>query len=564
MDDFCRLILKNPEVCTIRSMTGTWLVSALGVTAIEGRLRQEEGKGASPTEIIEALAPQMEEGTVVFLPSPEFPDPRVLAFKSVICSRELFWATAQDGAFVLSDRLADLLPELPLSARKLSDRRAVHFLMGCNLRGDYTLIEAVRRVGHGELVLFAPGGGKEPERRRVQRFSWDSSVEDEGESLDLLERSLEKVSRLVARQRDSALMFSGGVDSTLLWTFLGIPALTGFVDTDPSERENARAEAERHGIELQFMPLKESDFLEEFAGAIRDAGQPFISSNYQMLYYRLAFRQGVAHLVSGELADSLWGISHTARLFQEEQAKGYEKAMASSPLSPEGYGIRIHLLLPDDLPLLERVYGEQAILDLLGQNLSYALDCLDPAVPLDRDFRKGHADLGSLAFILNGSWRSNYRQAGYIHGVGISLPFETLSMVRAALSIELPGRILSKEGQVKPLIRRLLHRRLPGSLLAPKSGSGLPRTRYCQEGPLKDFFRTNPIPAFWPQEQADLLVNPAWESSSLVLKCISLSLWEKEVLGKAGIRIGKASENAHSHIVLIRNSSAPSDGRKTP
>jgi|GEM_PF-663125 len=563
MDDFCRVILKNPEVCTIRSLTGTWLVSALEVPVIESLLRREEGKGASPAEIIEALAPQMEEGTVVFLPSPEFPDPRVLAFKSVICSRELFWATAQDGAFVLSDRLADLISELPLSARKLSDRRAVHFLMGCNLRGDYTLIEAVRRVGHGELVRFAPGV-KEPERRRVQRFSWDSSVEDEGESLDLLQRSLEKVSRIVARQRESVLMFSGGVDSTLLWTFLRIPVLTGFIDTDPSEGENARAAAKRHGIELKLMPLKERDFLEEYRGAIRDAGQPFISSNFQMLYYRQAFRQGYDHLVSGELADSILGITHTARLFQEGQAKEYEKAMASSPLSPEGYGIRIHLLLPDDLPLLERVYGEQTILDLLGQNLSYALDCLDPAVPLDRDFLKGHADLGSLAFILNGSWRSNYRQAGYVHGVGISLPFETLSMVRAALSIALPGRILSKEGQVKPLIRRLLQRRVPGSPLAPKSGSGLPRTRYCQEGPLKDFFRKNPVPAFWPQESTELLVNPTRESSSLTLKCISLNLWEKEVLGKAGIRIGKASENAHSHTVLIRNSSAPSDGRRIP
>lgn len=533
------LRLANPEVRKIETACGTWFVSALGDAILERRILEDAERGVPPMETVRRLAPEMEEGTILFIPSQGFSDPRVLAFKSVICSREFFWTTAQDGAFILSDRLADILPELPDSERRLSDRRAVHFLLGCNIRGDWTLVEAINRVGHGELILFEPGG-KEPERRKIQRFSWNSSVEDEEESLDLMETALEKVSCLVARHRNSVLMFSGGVDSTLLWTFLRIPALTGFVDTEPAEREIAGAAAKRHGIELRFMPLKESDFLEEYRGAIRDTGHPFISSNYQMLYYRKAFQQKYDHLVSGELADSIWGISHIARIFQKENPREYAGSISSSPLSPEGYGIRVHLLLPDDLPLLEQIYGKPAILELLGRNLSYALDCLDPAVSLERDFRKGHADLGSLAFILNGSWRSNYRQAGYVHGVGISLPFETLSMVRAALSIGLPGRILSPEGQIKPLIHRMLQRRLPGSQLTPKSGSGLPRTRYCQQGPFRDFFREHPLPGFWPQEYAELLISPTWESSSLVLKCISLTMWEEEVLRPKSSSCGKA------------------------
>jgi len=475
----------------------------------------------------------MEEGTILFVPSPGFPDPRILAFKSIICSRDLFWISNGKGGFVLSDRLADLLPELPARARRLTDRRAVHFLLGCNIRGDWTLLEEVHRVGHGELLLFTPGE-KEPVRKRIQRFSWDSTVQDEQESLDVLENVLDRVSNLLAPVGNKAMMFSGGVDSTLVWASLNprIPALTGFIDTDPEERDGARDAAMRLGIEHRVMPVRESGFLQAFREALKDVGQPFISSNFQMLYYLQAFRQGYAHLVSGELADSIWGISHTARLFQESKAAQYANEIASSPLSPEGYGIRVHLLLPDDLPLLSRVFGETTILGFLGENLSYALDCLDPAVPLDRDFCKGHADLGSLAFILNGSWRSNYRQAGYVHGVGLSFPFETLSMVRAALSIALPGRILSKEGQIKPLIHRMFQRKLPGAPAAAKSGSGLPRTRFCQEGPFKGFFREHPLPGFWPEEWADLLVNPTWESSSLALKCISLAMWEEEMLGR--------------------------------
>jgi asparagine synthetase B (glutamine-hydrolysing) len=526
---------SNPEIAVAKTPAGTWFLSAIESRFLEKRVMEDCKQGFSPLGILEKIAPEMEEGTILFVPSPGLADPRVLAFKSVICSRDLYWISDGKGGFVLSDRMADLVPELPAHARRLTDRRTVHFLLGCNIRGGWTLLEAIHRVGHGELLLFAPGE-REPERRRIQRFSWDSAIEDEEEALETLENALDSVSNLLAAVGDKAMMFSGGVDSMLVWASLKprIPALTGFIDTDPAERDTARAAASRHGIGHKVMPVGESDFLESFREALKDVGQPFISSNFQMLYYLQAFRQGYGHLVSGELADSVWGISHTARIFQEGKAGEYAGAISSSPLSPEGYGIRVHLLLPDDLPLLSRVFGERTVLDFLGDNLSYALDCLDPAVPLDRDFRKGHADLGSLSFILNGSWRSNYRQAGYVHGVGLSFPFETLSMVRAALSITLPGRILSREGQIKPLIHRMLQRKLPGAVSPRKSGSGLPRTWYCQEGPLKEYFREHPIPDFWPAEHADLLVNPTRESSSLVMKCVSLQMWEEEVLRKAG------------------------------
>jgi len=526
----------NPEIVVAKTPAGTWFISAIGAKFLEKSVMEDGKHGFSPLGILEKLAPEMEEGTILFIPAPGFSDPRILAFKSVICSRDLFWVSTEEGRFVMADRFADLLPELTPASRVLPDRRAVHFLMGCNLRGDWTLLDEVHRVGHGELVLFTPGE-KEPGRKRLQRFSWDSVIEDENEALEVMEKALDRVASLLGPVENKALMFSGGVDSMLLWASLKpqLPALTGFIDTDTAEGDTARAAASRHGIEHKVMQVRESEFRGEFRGAVKDVGLPFIISNFQMLYYRQGFRQGYAHLVSGELADSIWGISHTARIFKESSAGEYANAIASSPLSPEGYGIRVHLLLPDDLPLLSKVYGERAILELLGHNLSYALECLEPAVPLDSDFRKGHVDLGSLSFILNGSWRSNYRQAGYVHGVGLSFPFETLSMVRAALSIALPGRILSKESQIKPLIHRMLQRKLPGATFTAKSGSSLPRTRYCQEGPLKEFFRERPIPGFWPDEWEGLLRNPTRESSPLVLKCLSLQMWEEEVLGKKSL-----------------------------
>jgi asparagine synthetase B (glutamine-hydrolysing) len=528
------LRMKNPEVLEYPGAAGTWTLSALEARDLAAAIGREERIGTSPPDIIRRVGSGIEEGTLVFRPFPGFADPRVLAFKSIIGSRDLYWVSTDEGRFILSDRFAELIPELRPHAARLTDGRAVHFLLGCNLRGDWTLVEDIRRVGHGEMVLFTPGE-KEPERRRIGRFSWTPAIEDEGEALDVLERALEKVSSLILRRKNSALMFSGGADSTLLWAFLRIPALTGFIDTEPAERDVAVAVAERHGIPHGLLKLEESKFLDDFRKALADAGMPFIISNYQMLYYSKAFGREFSHLVSGELADSMWGISHITRIFDGSGGGEYARAIAESPLSPRGYGIRVNLMLPDDLALLSGIFGDETILGLLGHNLDYVLECLDPAVPLDRDFRAGHADLGSLAFILNGCWRSNYRQAGYVHGVGFSFPFESLSMVRAALSLALPRRILSKEGVRKPLIRRMLAKRLPDAVLADKSGSGLPRTRYCREGPFRGFFRDRPIPAFWPAERADLLVNPTWESSSLVMKCISLELWADMFLRKRGL-----------------------------
>ncbi|NLI96460.1 MAG: hypothetical protein GX436_07125, partial [Synergistaceae bacterium] len=173
---------SNPEIVVSKMTAGTWFISATGANLLVKSVMEDGKHGLSPLGILEKLVPEMEEGTILFIPSPGFPDPRILAFKSVICSRDLFWASPGEGRFVMADRLADLVPELPPHARKLTDRRAVHFLLGCNIRGDWTLLEAIHRVGHGELLLFAPGQ-KEPVRKRIQRFSWDSTVQDEQESL---------------------------------------------------------------------------------------------------------------------------------------------------------------------------------------------------------------------------------------------------------------------------------------------------------------------------------------------------------------------------------------------
>lgn len=531
MNDWLRLKMINPEIRTFQGTAGTWLLSALESSVLESLILRGEKAGLSPLDIVTRIASEMEEGTLIFAPSPDFPDPRILAFKSIICSREIYWTSPEEGRFILADRFADLLPELPCRDRKLSDRRAVHFLLGSNIRGDWTLVDKIRRVGHGEMLLFTPGE-KKPERMRIQRFSWDSHIDDENKSLETLGKALDKVTGIIAPLDNKALMFSGGTDSTLIWACLQpeIPALTGFIDSDPIEMEMACLMAQRHNIEHRAMPVRENEFLDEFRKSIKDTGLPFIISNFQMIFYRQAFKAGFSHLVSGELADSIWGMTHTTRIFEKDPTGPYAVSMERSPLDPGGYGIMAHLLLPDDLSLLADIYGEETILELRNDKLSYTLECLDPAIPLDRDLRKGHADLGSLAFILNGSWRSNYRQAGYAHGVGLSFPFETLSMVSAALSIALPGRILSKNGQIKPLIRKMLKKKLPGTTLPEKSGSGLPRTRFCQEGPFKGFFRERPVPGFWPDERADLLRDPTWESSSLALKCASLSIWLEEVL----------------------------------
>ena len=169
MNGWFRLRMRNPELRESPGATGTWFLSALQAPCLARIIRSHETKGLSPVGIIERLAPEIEEGTVLFLPSPGFPDPRVLAFKSVICSRDLFWAVTEKGGIVLSDRFADLLPELPPEECRLSDRRAIHFLMGCNLRGTGPWSKPSTVSVTGRCCFLRPGKGS-PKRGGYRSF----------------------------------------------------------------------------------------------------------------------------------------------------------------------------------------------------------------------------------------------------------------------------------------------------------------------------------------------------------------------------------------------------------
>jgi len=68
-----------------------------------------------------------------------------------------------------------------------------------------------------------------------------------------------------------------------------------------------------------------------------------------------------------------------------------------------------------------------------------------------------------------------------------------------------------------------------------KGGSDVPRTRFLQEGPLKDIFLEEKLPRFWPAESADLLLHPRRETSFLALNALGYALWQNRILDKTNL-----------------------------
>ena len=104
------------------------------------------------------------------------------------------------------------------------------------------------------------------------------------------------------------------------------------------------------------------------------------------------------------------------------------------------------------------------------------------------------------------------------------------------MSMPMPGRIL-KDGVVKHVAKSLLARRLPGyPVNTRKGGSDVPRTRFLQEGPLKDIFLEEKLPRLWPGEFAEILLRPQRESSFLALNALGYALWQNHVLENPDIK----------------------------
>lgn len=515
----------SPDAHRLETRMGTWFLW-LPWGHGPGPLREILEGTPGADRVSRKLCAALPEVTGVFIP--KAPQGHPLAFRSLSSGFELFCLRTPEGAFILTDFFRDALACLPPGEKRLDLAGIADYLLAQCPLDERTLVTGITRLPSGTCWEWAKPGL--PPRQSVIESLGD--LLGEGPPLSV-EEALSSVLEPLREKPGLALLFSGGIDSALLASYLGnrTEALTALAA--PAElafehgiaREGARCLGLRNCREIAF---REESFLDELASAVERAALPVPCPNFQALFNESFFCSSHAAYCSGDMADSLFGYRHV----ELGQAEESEWDGILGELFPEGGLLR-------ELGTKGLFSGARTAVEFLGpdvvsERLRSRHRLMTEQVG-DLSGFPGHFEVerewGHLAWVLcSPYWRHFFRQQATSFGKSLSCPFAQRDVMKAALALPLEAR--SPKGRpLKALLREILARRVPGyPVNGPKGGNGVPRTRYCTTGPLAGFFEKDPPPAAFPPGMTALLRVPSRETSGAIMNLAVLSLWERSCL----------------------------------
>jgi hypothetical protein len=195
--------------------------------------------------------------------------------------------------------------------------------------------------------------------------------------------------------------------------------------------------------------------------------------------------------------------------------------------SPRSYAANADL--SPDIQAVRRLFGEEAVEKRVEKRLSFVLE--------RTGFHAGsseeqQAELVSALEFLGSTTEgvSRKRQDAAVFGKEAKEPFCSRKILEVATAIRPLERFYS-DGEVKPVPKALLRKKLPEyPFFGRKGGSDIPRTRFCQTGPFRGFFREHAFPDGMPSEGKTLLLDPQWDWSHMTLAAVAFSVWQEKVL----------------------------------
>ena len=471
--------------------------------------RAERWMAGSPREAARSLAPCEIDGALVIVDRDAGGNVAELAaYRGPASGVEIFLAKAENGLF-LSDSFREAAAFLPPGERVPSGEAFLDFLLFQHAFGPRSPVLGIRRLGHGEL-LEAEGPG-DASVSLLFRLEVPEPPAGFGESLDEIERLLAGFLERVPG--GTANLFSGGVDSTLLQVLLGTghPAVTAVPDSPEFAFETvaARRSASLCGGVLEEIPVEEGRYREILRAETAAGGMPLPLLQIPVLAAAMDF--AAPGFTAGFAADSLFSLPRGKR----QAVRGGENPEL---FQPETFSVS------SEKGLLEDLFGKEAVVARIRERDEYVLsrvECPQRLSPLNR---------GCLASFFCSS-APVYRQLALARNKSLYNSYAARPLVEKALSLPVPGRLF-RDGTFKPVLKGILSRHLPPFPVdEEKGGTGLPRTRFCRQGPLRGYFGENPLPVFPDPGRAGPILEPDWDSSMTAFRCIAWSMWEETLKG---------------------------------
>lgn len=516
--------LADPGAFHAQTPLGDWFVSAGNRERLGKELEKPAFLALPAREQAERLGALADDGTVLYVPGDGSP---LWLYRTINASRDLYFTRDNSGNWLFADHFRNLAASIPPNRRRLCRNALLDFLLFFFPVGNSTLLEGVFRLLPGECRSIDPGSGEE-RSRQAEILPCEPGCLTHSQAVTALEEAL--VSALGELVSNDCVLFSGGVDSTLVLLFrpVGSAALTVGIDSPEFgfELEYARETARMLDSKWKLVLLKEEDYRKQFEEAVFSLGQPF-HPNFQPVLLNRAFQEPFDVFWGANASDTLFGHPQTRKILDPEKRKENEALLSHPFHDPEGYGALSNT--GPDFRIIRDLFGEEAVSKRIETRLSQVLKSarVRPGDPVEE-----HVQVDSLIEFLTSTnaIASQKRQAAATFGSQTREPFFARSILRIAAAIP-PRTRFFYNGEFKPVPKALLREKLPRyTFYGRKGGSDIPRTRFCQAGPFRDFFKEWPIPDLFPQKGENLLLDPQWDWSFLTLTAAAFSVWQEKVL----------------------------------
>ncbi|SDY17577.1 Asparagine synthase [Evansella caseinilytica] len=533
------LFISNPDTQIATIGQNVWMISGWNVL----RMKRLLLKTARCSEVIirRQLIEAGEDATIIHIRLANSCVETVWAFRSIFSQSEIYYASTANGELLICDSFRNMLSQIAVKDRaERSDSFADHLLFPYTYETPFA---GINRLGKGESLQFSKKTNR-IDRKVADTFAPASGTLAVEEGIKLVDQELQAAVEEISAGKNVVNLLSGGADSTLIHTYLpqGTPACSAGIDSPEFrfEIDYAKNAASLLGADQRLFMTKETEYLSNLEETV-DA-LCFIPNTLQIPLFYLLFKQTAdVRFVCGTLAGELLG-SKTAEQAVLAAAKHertdverqvYEELMRP-PDDINGYALA-RFVVSTDLQLIKQVIGKEYAEQRLRKRWQHVMKRVNwsgKADPLTK-----HLEAGSIIAFLCDDTLSNWRQLAYANGQTIYSPFVSSRLVQAAFSVA-PQLRYAYGTATKPLIKKLLKSRLPQyDVTLPKGGSGLPRTRYCRSGPLKNIFQQYGIPPILDKSSEWILLEPAWETSHFVTAVATYAIWKERVATNPDIRM---------------------------
>ncbi|MEA2002270.1 MAG: asparagine synthase-related protein [Actinomycetota bacterium] len=529
---------------------GTWFTVGLDSNQLD-----QLARGGSDPAIADRLVRAQRDAMIVLVAVESEGPVSVGAWKGLLAGRDIFFAVLDSGSVIVSDHFRNVISFVPPGKRAPGDDALLeHYLCGWVYdRGTYS--DAVDRIAAGDRLHIDLRSG-DVSIELIDRMMTSSDAGALPGAIEGVEAALEEIMAPLRDDPDVSMTFSGGVDSTLLATFLDdrAPLVTMTTDTPEfhGETEYALAAARLLNRKLTPAPLVESNYeamLNDSIDRMATPAQHYVTPLLAALYLRPE-----TTYILGEGADSVFGsgrgmqrvsgamASAPARaalgLLQHipgtiggrsSQILAYATRYAQPRDSTEGQTGRA--LTFGDTSLVESIVGEAAVNRVLESHMEVIRQRVEMEAPASHRF------LSHLEMI---QWRNTLgdlatvdRLLANASGKRVVMPFTSPRVVSELARVPVAQRYI-KGLAGKWMLKEILSKRVPGyAVNQRKYATGLPFERYYQSGPLSGIWDRYDVPEFIsPAIRASVVAKP----TAMTWNAITHAIWSERIERNANLR----------------------------